>query len=143
MDTSLSYARRDLSASISPDIIEHYLANGSQTYLTSVAHKHGLYRYARFNTTVDKARWNEEERIWEIHVVVNGGKDAEYGAEYTVTSNFLISGVGQLNIPKYPQITGLDSFKGKTMHSARWDWNYQLAGKKIAIIGTGMSSYRE
>jgi cation diffusion facilitator CzcD-associated flavoprotein CzcO len=109
--------------------------------LTSVAHKYQLYKYVRFNTTVDEARWNGKERVWDMHVVVNGGKDSEYGGEYTVTSDFLISSVGQLNIPKYPHITGLNSFKGKTMHSARWDWNYPLGGKKIAIIGTGMSSF--
>lgn len=43
-------------------------------------------------------------------------------------------------MPRYPDIKGLDSFTGKTMHSARWDWSYQLAGKKIGIIGSGATA---
>jgi cation diffusion facilitator CzcD-associated flavoprotein CzcO len=59
---------------------------------------------------------------------------------YTITSDFLVSGVGQLNSPKYPDIPGLDSFKGKLIHSARWDWSYNLAGKRVAIIGNGATA---
>ena len=57
-----------------------------------------------------------------------------------VTSDFLVSAVGQLNVPKYPKIDGLKQFKGKVMHSARWDWDYDLRGKKIGIIGTGATA---
>ena len=106
--------------------------------MTAVAQKYDLYKYVRFNTTVDEARWNENKSRWDVTVVVNGGKDSEYNSGYTVTSDFLISCVGQLNIPKYPHIAGLDSFEGKIMHSARWDWSYPLGGKKIAIVGTGI-----
>merc|ERR1712093_423580 len=59
---------------------------------------------------------------------------------YTVTSDFLVSGVGQLNVPKYPDIQGIDSFSGKLMHSARWDWDYDLTNKKIGIIGNGATA---
>jgi cation diffusion facilitator CzcD-associated flavoprotein CzcO len=57
-----------------------------------------------------------------------------------VTSSFLVSAVGQLNVPKYPDIKGLESFKGKFMHSARWDWDYDLRDKKIGIIGNGATA---
>ena len=70
-------------------------------------------------------------------VKIGGGKDAEFGERYTITSDFLVSAVGQLNEPKYPSIVGLQDFKGKVMHSARWDWGYQPKGKRIAIIGSG------
>lgn len=51
-----------------------------------------------------------------------------------------MSGVGQLNLPHYPEIEGLDDFKGKLMHSARWDWSYPLEGKRIGIIGNGATA---
>jgi cation diffusion facilitator CzcD-associated flavoprotein CzcO len=51
-----------------------------------------------------------------------------------------VSGVGQLNLPHYPEIEGLDDFKGKLMHSARWDWSYPLEGKRIGIIGNGATA---
>lgn len=104
-------------------------------YLQGVAHKYQLYRYVRFNTAVQEARWDEETKKWLVDVEVLGGKDAEFNREYTIKSDFLVSAVGQLNVPRLPDIEGLEGFKGKVMHSARWDWTYDLAGKKAAIIG--------
>lgn len=69
-----------------------------------------------------------------------GGKETEIGQTYTVTSDFLISAVGQLNTPKYPEVTGLSNFQGKLMHSARWDWDYDWRGKRVGIIGTGATA---
>ena len=110
------------------------------SYLIQVAQKWGLYRYIRFNTEVEEARWNESTKKWETLLKVSGGKDAECAPFYTITSDFLVSAVGQLNVPHYPTIKGLDSFQGKIMHSARWDWNYQIDGKKVAIIGNGATA---
>jgi cation diffusion facilitator CzcD-associated flavoprotein CzcO len=109
-------------------------------YLVGVAQKYELYRYIRFNTTVDEAKWDDAEKKWKTSVTVAGGKDAEFGDKYTLTSDFLVSAVGQLNMPKYPDIDGLDTFKGKKLHSARWDWSYDLKDKKIAIIGNGATA---
>jgi cation diffusion facilitator CzcD-associated flavoprotein CzcO len=109
-------------------------------YLIQVAQRWGLYRYIRFNTEVEEARWNESTKKWETSVKVLGGKAAECAPSYTITSDFLVSAVGQLNMPHYPAIDGLDSFQGKTMHSARWDWSYQLDGKKVAMIGNGATA---
>ncbi|KAI4190370.1 MAG: hypothetical protein L6R41_000822 [Letrouitia leprolyta] len=55
-------------------------------------------------------------------------------------SEFLVSAVGQLSTPKFPAIKGLEFFEGNTMHSARWDWSYDLRGKNIGIIGTGATA---
>ncbi|ETN37694.1 uncharacterized protein HMPREF1541_07317 [Cyphellophora europaea CBS 101466] len=109
-------------------------------YLLGVAHKYELYRYIRFNSAVEEARWDEIENKWKVDVEVQGGKDAEFGSHYTITSDFLVSAVGQLNVPRLPDIEGLESFKGKIMHSARWDWSYDLTGKKAAIIGNGATA---
>ncbi|KAL2429410.1 FAD-binding monooxygenase ktnD [Exophiala dermatitidis] len=109
-------------------------------YLMGVAQKYELYRYTRLNTAVDAAKWDDVTKKWKTTVSVLGGKDAEFGSTYTITSDFLVSAVGQLNIPKMPDIPGLDDFRGKLMHSARWDWSYDLRGKKVAIIGNGATA---
>lgn len=57
-----------------------------------------------------------------------------------MTSDFLISAVGQLNLPKYPDIPQLDLYQGKLMHSARWDWTYDYSGKRVAIVGNGATA---
>jgi len=102
-----------------------------------VAEKYKLYKYIRFNTSVEEARWDDEELKWKVDVKVSGDKDSEFNNRYTITSDFLVSAVGQLNQPAYPNIPGMDEFQGKIMHSARWDWSYDLSGKKIAVIGNG------
>jgi cation diffusion facilitator CzcD-associated flavoprotein CzcO len=109
-------------------------------YLIDVAHKYQLYKHIRFNTSVEEARWDESSKTWQTKLTRLGSKDSEFGKEYTVTSNFLVSAVGQLNVPKYPDIPGLNSFSGKLMHSARWDWDYDLRDKKIGIIGNGATA---
>lgn len=71
---------------------------------------------------------------------MTGAKDAEFGDSYTLKSDFLVSAIGQLNVPRFPNIPGLDKFRGIAMHSARWDWSYKLEGKRIAVIGNGCSA---
>jgi len=76
-------------------------------------------------------------RVRNHHVHLHEAQDAESHPEYTISTDFLVSAVGQLNQPKWPDIEGLDAFQGKKMHSARWDWSYDLKDKKIAMIGNG------
>lgn len=108
-----------------------------QAYLVGVAEKYGLYKHIRFNSMVEEARWDELETKWQTSVVVSGQKDSEFSSSYILNSDFLVSAVGQLNLPRTPDIPGLGDFQGKTMHSARWDWSYDMTGKRIAIIGNG------
>jgi cation diffusion facilitator CzcD-associated flavoprotein CzcO len=109
-------------------------------YLVRVAQKWQLYRHIRFNTSVEEAIWDESTKKWHTKVRVTGGKEAEIHESYTLTSNVVASGVGQLNVPAYPDIPDLDSFKGKKMHSARWDRTYSLEGKRVGIIGSGATA---
>jgi cation diffusion facilitator CzcD-associated flavoprotein CzcO len=102
-----------------------------------LAEKYGLYKYIRFNSTVEEAQWDDNESKWKTSVVVTGEKDSEYSNFYILKSDFLISAVGQLNLPRQPNIPGLEDFQGKMMHSARWDWSYDMTGKRVAIIGNG------
>lgn len=105
-----------------------------------MAHKYGLYKHIRFNSVVDEARWDDASNKWHTIVKRFRCKDDEIGDSYTITSDFLISAVGQLSAPKYPAIKGLASFQGKIMHSARWDWDYDIRGKRVGIIGTGATA---
>jgi len=111
-------------------------------YLVNTAQKYGLYKHVRFNTSVESARWDDDEQKWKTKVTtVKGSKDAEFNPEYEITSDYLVSAVGQLNVPRWPEsIQGLHDFNGKLMHSARWDWSYGLEGKRIAVIGNGATA---
>jgi cation diffusion facilitator CzcD-associated flavoprotein CzcO len=108
-----------------------------QDYLRGVAQKYNLYRYIRFNSSVEAATWDDATNRWKVDVKVTGGKDAEFNPAYSINCDFLVSAVGQLNQPQYPNIEGLQDFKGKVMHSARWDWSYSLDGKNVGVIGNG------
>lgn len=111
----------------------------SQDYLIGVAQRYDLYRYVRFNTSVVSAQWDDAGSKWNTSVKVTGS-DSEFGESYILTSDFLVSAIGQLNAPRYPDIPGLKDFRGTTMHSARWNWSYPLQGKRIAVIGNGCSA---
>lgn len=110
-----------------------------------MAEKYGLYKYIRFNSVVQVARWDDDKQRWSVQVKVTGDKDSQFIPSYELATDFLISAVGQLNYPQWPNIPGLHDFRGKLMHSARWDWSYDWAGKRVAIIGNGMinAGYQE
>lgn len=109
-------------------------------YLIRVAEKYQLYKHIRFGSAVQEARWDDATNKWHTKVERLSAKDAEFGTEYSITSDFLISAVGQLNVPQNPDIIGIDTFKGKIMHSARWDWDYDIYNKKVGIIGNGATA---
>ncbi len=103
-------------------------------YFKGVAKKYGLYDKIRFNTEVLGADWNAGASTWSVRTRTKEGK------EETLTSNAMVSAVGQLNQPKLPDIEGRDSFRGPAFHSARWDHSVDLTGKKTGVIGTGCSA---
>ncbi len=99
-------------------------------YLIHCADKYQLRPHIRFGSTVASARFDEKESCWEVRL--SDGK--------TLTCQFLITACGGLSKPATPEILGLDSFRGKMFHSARWDHSYSLSGKRVAVIGTGASA---
>lgn len=99
-------------------------------YLRGVADKYGLRRHIRFGAAAVQARWNDDECRW--HVVTEDGRE--------FVAQFLISGAGALHIPSLPDIPGLPDFAGPAFHTARWDHGVDLAGKRVAVIGTGASA---
>jgi cation diffusion facilitator CzcD-associated flavoprotein CzcO len=99
-------------------------------YLEHCTDKYNLRPHIKFGQHVDSARFDEATGTW--HVVTAAGERLEARA--------LLLGNGALHLPALPDIPGLDTFRGKRFHSARWDHDYDLTGKRVAVIGTGASA---
>jgi cation diffusion facilitator CzcD-associated flavoprotein CzcO len=115
-----------------PEILAHCRRIGTQF---------GLYDNTLFHTEVTDLKWDEANARWIIHT--NRG-DA-------FTAQFIGMGTGPLHVPKLPGISGIESFKGHSFHTSRWDYDYtggdplgapmtKLADKRVGIIGTGATS---
>lgn len=105
-------------------------------YFDGVAVDYDLKRHIRFGTEVTHARYDDASATWEVRV-----KTAE-GQEEVLAGNAVISAVGQLNRPKWPDIPGRERFKGISFHSTEWEHQHDLAGKKVLVIGTGASAFQ-
>lgn len=99
-------------------------------YLNQLAAKHDLRRHIRFGREVAGAQFDDARGTWELRFA--DGARAEAQA--------LITGVGQLHRPQFPAIPGRERFRGRSFHSARWEHDYDFAGKTVASIGTGPSA---
>ncbi|MFJ5089253.1 flavin-containing monooxygenase [Streptomyces sp. NPDC088674] len=100
-----------------------------RAYLERVADTFGLRPHLRFDSEVRHMRWDGERMRWELDT-----------ASGPYTADVVVSATGPLSDPKIPDIPGLDTFPGKVFHSARWDHDYELRGKRVAVIGTGASA---
>jgi cation diffusion facilitator CzcD-associated flavoprotein CzcO len=100
-----------------------------QAYLQRVAEEYGVRDRIVFGTELEQAAWDDEARLWRCRTTSG-----------EVTARTLVTGVGGLSEPRLPDIEGLDSFQGTLFHSARWDHSVDLAGKRVAVIGTGASA---
>ncbi|HWY25425.1 MAG TPA: NAD(P)/FAD-dependent oxidoreductase, partial [Nevskia sp.] len=99
-------------------------------YLRHVARKQDLLRHVRFGCEVLGADWDEARALWRIRL--RGGE--------LIEAEMLVSAVGQLHQPEIPQLPGLEKFRGRTFHSARWDHDFDFKGKTVAVVGTGPSA---
>ena len=117
--------------SFAPEILEHSRRIG----------KHfDLYRDALFQTEIKEIRWNEDESRWIV--TTNRGD--------TIRSRYVVMSSGPPNRPKLPGIPGIDTYKGHTFHTSRWDYGFtggdttgnlhKLSDKQIAVIGTGATA---
>jgi cation diffusion facilitator CzcD-associated flavoprotein CzcO len=115
----------------SPDWTRTYAPGRElKAYAEHCVEKYGLRSRIRFNTRVLRVAFDEDADLWRI----------ETDSGDAVTARFLINAGGVLTTPQLPDIDGVDSFAGGTMHTARWDHSQDLAGKRVAIIGTGASA---
>jgi cation diffusion facilitator CzcD-associated flavoprotein CzcO len=99
-------------------------------YAAHVAEKYDLRRYMRFGANVDGAHWDEDSAHWTVLL-----RDGE-----PVTARYLLTATGFLSQPNTPDIPGIDTFAGKIIHTAAWDHDYDLGGKRVAVIGTGATA---
>jgi len=95
-------------------------------YLRDVAARFGVLPHVRFGTELDSARWDDAESRWQAET-----------SSGSLTADVLIAAQGPLSDPIIPDLPGLDTFEGTTFHSARWDHDHDLSGKRVAVIGTG------
>ena len=98
-------------------------------YLRRCAERYGVLPHIRWNNELLDASWNEEGQCW--HITTTQGR---------FTANIFILGNGPLSEPSLPSIPGIESFEGVTFHSSRWKHDYDLTGKRVAVIGTGASA---
>ncbi|MFC9896507.1 flavin-containing monooxygenase [Nocardia sp. NPDC127579] len=99
-------------------------------YAGHVADKYGLRRRMRFGTVVDGARWDEHAQHWTVSLA--GGE--------TLTGRYLLTATGFLSQPYTPPFPGIDSFAGKILHTTAWEDDFDLTGRKAAVIGTGATA---
>ena len=103
-------------------------------YLKDVVQKNKLLPYIRFNTVVQSAVFDEETGLWKVCAKMGESKVYE---EYF---KMFVSAVGQLNKPKLPEIEGLESFKGRIFHTARFPDDVNFKNKNVGIIGNAASA---
>jgi cation diffusion facilitator CzcD-associated flavoprotein CzcO len=99
-------------------------------YLERVAAKRGIDRHIVFGTAIETVAWDETTRLWRL--------TARDGRQFA--ARVVVSAVGALHVPKMPAIAGLERFSGPAFHSARWRHDVNLAGRRVAVIGTGASA---
>ena len=107
-----------------------------QRYFQSVMVKHGIGPHVRWETEVLGATWDEASATWAVRT------RAADETEDVLTARAVISAVGQLNRPHVPEVDGQESFAGPAFHSARWDHDVDLAGRRVAMIGAGASGFQ-
>ena len=105
-------------------------------YFQRVADKHGLRPHIRFETQVEACVFDEGRATWAVRIKHKDGRVE------TLEAKAVISAVGQLNQPRFPDIPGVGDFKGPAFHSARWRHDVDLKGKRVAVIGTGASAFQ-
>jgi cation diffusion facilitator CzcD-associated flavoprotein CzcO len=101
-----------------------------QKYLEETVDEFGLRPHLRLGVTVESAAWDDERHVWTV--ALDDGTVDE--------CHVLVSGVGFLNVPRYPSWPGLDDFQGPAFHTARWEHQHDLTGKVVAVVGTGSSA---
>ncbi len=105
-------------------------------YFRDFAVRHDLRASIRFETTVTDAAWDAATARWRVNLT------RPDGTPETIEATALVTAVGQLNQPRIPDIAGRESFAGPAFHSATWDHEVDLTGKRVAVIGTGASAYQ-
>jgi cation diffusion facilitator CzcD-associated flavoprotein CzcO len=100
-----------------------------ERYIQGVANDYDLRPHIHTSCAVTDARWEEDADRWHVTT-----EDGEY------TASVLVAAPGPLSEPSIPQIEGLDTFEGTTFHTANWNHEHDLTGRRVAVVGTGASA---
>jgi cation diffusion facilitator CzcD-associated flavoprotein CzcO len=101
-----------------------------QRYLEGVVDDFDLRRHFRMGVAVEEAVWDETTHTYTLRL----------GDGTSASCDVLVSAVGFLNVPRYPDWPGLDTFRGPKFHTARWEHDHDLSGARVAVVGTGSSA---
>jgi cation diffusion facilitator CzcD-associated flavoprotein CzcO len=101
-----------------------------QKYLEETVDEFGLRPHLRLGVAVESATWDDARHVWMLRLD-DGSVDE---------CHVLVSAVGFLNVPRYPDWPGLETFRGPAFHTARWEHHHDLTGKTVAVVGTGSSA---
>lgn len=101
-----------------------------QRYLEEVVDRFGLRPHFRFGTTVDEAIWDDTSDMYTVRL--RGGEE--------LRAQVVVSALGLLNYPRYPDWPGLERFEGPKFHTSRWEHHHDLTGKRVAVVGTGSTA---
>ena len=98
-------------------------------YLRRTAERFGIYDRVRLNCRVDGADWDDDAGVWRLETTAG-----------PLTADVVVAAPGPLSEPSIPDLPGLEDFAGATFHTARWDHDVELRGKRVAVVGTGASA---
>jgi cation diffusion facilitator CzcD-associated flavoprotein CzcO len=98
-------------------------------YLRATAEKFGVYDRVRFETPVTAADWDDEADVWRLQT-----------PKGSYTADLLVAAPGPLSEPSIPALPGLDTFEGTVFHTATWNHDHDLTGRRVAVVGTGASA---
>jgi cation diffusion facilitator CzcD-associated flavoprotein CzcO len=101
-----------------------------QAYIQSVIDDYDIGPHLRFNTRVTDAVWDDQRHLYTLTTA----------AGEKMTFNVVISALGLLNVPRYPDWPGLERFRGPKFHTARWEHQHDLAGKDVIVVGIGSTA---
>ena len=99
-------------------------------YLRRVADQYDLRRRIHFNQEMADARWASDRQVWRVTTRTGG----------TYEARVVVSGTGALHLPLIPDLDGIEDFEGPSFHSSQWNHDVPLAGKRVAVVGTGASA---
>ncbi len=99
-------------------------------YCQKMAEKFGFYDHCLFHTTVERSEWNDDTGVWSVKT----DRGDRMRARHVILAN------GILTSPKLARIDGMETFAGAAFHTSRWDYNIDLQGKRVGIIGTGATA---
>jgi hypothetical protein len=102
-----------------------------QEYFRSVAEQYRVVEHVRFHSIVEKAVWDDVDKVWVVTVL-----DLKTKQQSIRRAKILVSGVGSLSVPKQCDVPGAETFKGKMFHSAQWDHTFDWNDKDVVVLGT-------